>query len=275
MIDNALLETSWKSVSKELKDLNPECSVILGSGWSDAVDRLDKLFEIPYENIQGLGKTGVVGHAGKLTVAKVGGTTAMMFQGRRHFYEGIGWTPVAIPIYLSMQAGASNLLLTNAAGGVRKDLSPGSLMIISDHINRMPNHPLIGPPNPVWGARFPDQSKVYDAGLRAKLAAAAEKLNIPIKEGVYLASTGPTYETPAEIKCYETWGADAVGMSTVPEAVLASAAGMKVVALSCISNFAAGILDQPLSHQEVTETTQATMPSMEALLEKFLESLSD
>jgi len=273
MIDKKQLTGSWDAIADRVNELNPTCGVILGSGWSEAVDRLDKILEIPYEDIPGLGKTGVVGHAGTLTFAQIGNTCAMIFQGRRHFYEGVGWTPVAIPVYLILQAGAPHLLLTNAAGGVRKDLSPGTLMLLSDHINRMPSHPLIGAHDETWGARFPDQSNVYHPALRAKMRDAAAKLDIPIAEGVYLASTGPTYETPAEVRCFQTWGADAVGMSTVPEALLGSAAGLKVVALSCISNFAAGILDQPLTHEEVTETTQAAMPRMEALLKGFLEDL--
>ena len=274
MIDRSQLDGSWEALAPKLGDVKPDCGVILGSGWSEAVDRLDKLLEIPYEEIPGLGKTGVVGHAGTLTFAKVGETTAMIFQGRRHFYEGVGWTPVAIPVFLILQSGAKNLLLTNAAGGIRKDLSPGTLMVIEDHINRMPNHPLIGPHDEIWGPRFPDQSNVYDLDLKELMKSTAAKLDIPVASGVYLASTGPTYETPAEIQCYKTWGADAVGMSTVPEALLGSAAGLQVAALSCISNFAAGILDQPLSHEEVTETTQAAMPQMEALLKGFLSGLT-
>jgi purine-nucleoside phosphorylase len=273
MIDKKQLDGSWKAIADQVKDLNPQCGVILGSGWSDAVNRLDKILEIPYEDIPGLGKTGVVGHAGKLTFTQVGNTCAMIFQGRRHFYEGIGWTPIAIPVYLTIKTGATHLLLTNAAGGIRKDLSPGSLMVISDHINRMPSHPLIGPHDKTWGPRFPDQSKVYDPGLRSLLETTAGHLEIPLSSGVYLASSGPTYETPTEVNCYQSWGADAVGMSTVPEAILGSSAGLKVLALSCISNFAAGIMDQPLSHEEVTETTQAAMPKMEILLKGFLEAL--
>lgn len=275
MMDLNQLQNAWGVVCDEITSLSPSSAVILGSGWSDAVNRLDIQLERSYETIPGLGKTGVVGHAGRMIVAKVGGIHVLIFQGRRHFYEGEGWTPVALPVFLAKQAGVSSLLLTNAAGGIREDLSPGSLMVLRDHINQFSDHPLIGPHLDVWGPRFPDQTAVYDPDLRGLMLKAAQKINAELKEGIYLASTGPTYETPAEIECYRRWGADAVGMSTVPEAMLAHAAGLRVAGLSCISNWAAGITRSPLSHEEVTETTQRVMPIMESLLLEYLTLLTE
>lgn len=269
-MNEALLEDAWNGVREKLQAYQPGKGVILGSGWSDAVERLDIQEEIPYEDILGLGKTGVQGHAGRLLIAKVKNDLVAIFQGRRHYYEGEGWTPIAIPIYILKKLGIQKLLLTNAAGGVREDLVPGTLMVISDHINNFSSHPLIGPHMKIWGPRFPDQSTVYDTEMREQLHHCARDLGFELKEGVYLASTGPTYETPAEVRCYKTWGADAVGMSTIPEAMLASGAGIKVVGLSCISNWAAGISKTALTHDEVTETTQSVMPKMEALLKTFL-----
>ena len=173
------------------------------------------------------------------------------------------------------QFGATRVMLTNSAGGARADLKPGDLMIIRDHINFMFANPLTGPHNPAWGPRFPDQSHVYTPVLRDLLKRAAKRIDLPVSEGVYLASPGPTYESPAEVRMFQTLGADALGMSTVPEAILASAAGFQVAGLSCITNVAAGILDQPLSHAEVTEMTRLTMPKMQALIASFWRELSE
>jgi purine-nucleoside phosphorylase len=255
-------------------DAQPQCGLILGSGWSEVVDAFEILDSIEYGEIPGLGKAGVVGHAGKLSRARGAGIETFIFQGRRHYYEGVGWTPIAIPIYVLKQWGVSRLILTNAAGGARDGMQPGDLMIISDHINNFGDNPLLGPHHPVWGARFPDQSHVYDPALIALLKKAGERAGVPLTTGVYVASTGPTYETPAEVQAYKRWGGDAVGMSTVPEAILANAAGLKVAGLSCITNLAAGISKQDLSHEEVTDTTQQTMPRMKSVLQALWEGMA-
>ena len=252
----------------------PVCGLVFGSGWGAVADAFEVNDAIPYTDIPGLGATGVVGHAGKLLWASSSGLETFVFQGRRHYYEGEGWTPIAIPIYLLKSFGAQFVFLTNAAGGINTDMKPGSLMILDDHINSMGSNPLIGPHLPVWGPRFPDQSRVYAEELRALLEEAADEIAIPIHRGVYLATSGPVYETPAEIRAYETLGADAVGMSTVPEAQLASASGMKVVALSCISNSAAGISEAPLSHEEVAATTARVMNDMKNLILQFWKLLA-
>lgn len=274
MIDRKILDHALAYVRGKWPKAQPEMGLILGSGWSEVVDSFNVADAIPYEQIPGLGKTGVVGHAGRLVLAESSGIETLIFQGRRHFYEGVGWTPIALPVYLLKSLGAKGALITNAAGGVRDDLKPGSLMIIDDHINFLGANPLVGPHDPVWGPRFPDQSEVYNAKLRRLLSLAGKAAGEQLPSGVYLADSGPTYESPAEIRAFRTLGADAVGMSTVPEALLANAAGLKVVGLSCITNLAAGISQQALSHEEVTEATKNAMSRMKAVLLGFWKELA-
>jgi len=273
MIDYKLLDDAFTFIRGEWPDAKPVCGLVCGSGWSDVVASFNPKREIEYAQIPGLGVPGVVGHAGKLVWAEASGIETFVFQGRRHFYEGEGWTPVVLPIYILKKMNCRDVVLTNAAGGIRADLKPGDLMLIEDHINNLGN-PLIGPHNEVWGPRFPDQTAVYDKALQQCALQAAEKAEVELKRGVYLASSGPTYETPAEIRAYRSLGADAVGMSTIPEAMLAHAAGMRAAGLSCITNFAAGITAQSLTHEEVTETTQGAMPRMKELLLKFWEEMA-
>ena len=274
MIDNAKLQPALDAVQAAFPAAKPKIALILGSGWSDVAASFEKLGEISYADIPGLGAAGVVGHAGKLLWGKASGIETFVFQGRRHYYEGVGWDTVAIPTFLAKACGAAALFLTNAAGGTNPDWRPGDLMVIDDHINMMGVTPLLGRHDPFWGPRFPDQSRVYDRALRALLDRAAASVSIPLRHGVYLAGTGPTYETPAEIRAWRALGADAVGMSTVPEAMLGNAAGLRVVALSCITNMASGILDQPLTHEEVTETTRVSMANMKNLIQAFWRGLA-
>ena len=274
MIDNAKLQPALDAVQAAFPAAKPKIALILGSGWSDVAASFEKLGEISYADIPGLGAAGVVGHAGKLLWGKASGIETFVFQGRRHYYEGVGWDTVAIPTFLAKACGAAALFLTNAAGGTNPDWRPGDLMVIDDHINMMGVTPLLGRHDPFWGPRFPDQSRVYDRALRALLDRAAASVSIPLRHGVYLAGTGPTYETPAEIRAWRALGADAVGMSTVPEAMLGNAAGLRVVALSCITNMASGILDQPLTHEEVTETTRVSMANMKNLIQAFWRELA-
>jgi len=273
MIDYSLLDNAYELIRGRWPEARPSCGLVCGSGWSDVISAFDVKDSLDYEEIPGLGATGVAGHAGKLVWGVNAGIETLIFRGRRHFYEGEGWTPVILPVYLLKKMGAGTIVLTNAAGGVKDGFKPGDLMLIEDHINNM-GSPLIGPHNEIWGPRFPDQTEVYDTGLRALAEKAAAGAEVNLKKGVYLASSGPAYETPAEIRAFRTLGADAVGMSTVPEAMLANAAGLRVAAFSCITNFAAGISSTALTHEEVTETTQQTMPRMRALLLKFWEEMS-
>lgn len=221
-----------------------------------------------------MGKTTVSGHAGILLWAELAGLETLIFQGRRHWYEGIGWEPVAFPVYLLKKLGARAVILTNSAGGIRFDLRGGTLMAIEDHINGMGVNPLPGRHDDFWGKRFVDQTGVYDPGLLSLLKAAAHKKKIPLKQGVYIAVSGPTYETPAEIRAFRRLGADAVGMSTVPEAILANAAGLRVLGISLISNPAADVGNKPISHEEVCKTGKKNAGAAEALVREFWTAMS-
>jgi len=202
-------------------------------------------------------------------LATASGLQVLVFQGRRHWYEGVGWEPIALPVYVAREMGASCLVVTNASGGIRRDLEPGRLVLITDHINAMGANPLAGPHDPFWGGRFPDQTHVYDPELSKLLKEAAVHVGIPLTPGVYLATTGPTYETPAEVRAFETMGADVVGMSTVPEAILGNAAGMRVAGLSCVANMATGISETPLSHDDVVSAVQASQRKLATLFTEF------
>lgn len=270
-----VLEQAASTIRGAWPDLKPVCGLILGSGWGEAVRAFAVADSIAYDVIPGLGRPGVEGHGGLLLRAAHAGLATLIFQGRRHWYEGEGWTPIALPIYVLKRLGASVVVLTNAAGGIRADLEPGTLMCLDDHINLMGVNPLVGPPPPLWGPRFVDQSQVYDSALRSALDRAAQRAGAQIRHGVYLALSGPAYETPAEIRAWRTLGADAVGMSTVPEAMLARAAGLRVLGLSCITNRAAGLAERPLSHEEVTATTQRAMPMMRNVLLHLWEEIAD
>ena len=274
MLDTTILDAALAHVRKTWPGLSPACGLILGSGWSPVAEAFAAQAVMPYEEIPGLGKTGVAGHAGRLIWASHAGLETLIFQGRRHWYEGVGWTPIALPLYLLRRLGADRVLLTNAAGGLRPDLPPGSLLRITDHINALGANPLQGPHDPFWGPRFPDQSQVYDLQLAAALERAAAACQVPLAAGVYLASSGPMYETPAEIRAFGVLGADAVGMSTVPEALLASACGLRVAGLSCLTNWAAGISKQPLAHEDVTATAQDAMPRLQRLILAYWEELA-
>lgn len=273
-IDADELSRAADAVQGVFGSVDPFCAMILGSGWSTAVESLPVRTSLPYADVPVMGRTGVRGHSGHLALLEHDGGEILAFLGRRHWYEGEGWNPIAFPVYLARRLGAQILVLTNAAGAIRPDLEPGSLMVIEDHINAMGVNPLVGPHNDCWGPRFPDQSKVYDAALRTLLIECGERLGLSIHIGTYVASSGPSYETPAEVNAFRTSGGDAVGMSTVPEALLANSAGLRVAAVSCITNFAAGRSTVPLSHEEVLQTTAAALPGMQSLISSFLHALS-
>jgi purine-nucleoside phosphorylase len=235
----------------------PLVGLILGSGLGAFAQRLAERVVLPYGEIPGFPvSTGVVGHAGELVLGSVGKTPVVVLSGRVHFYEGRTMTEVVFPARVLARLGVRSVVLTNAAGGVRKTFRPGDLMLITDHINGFGTNPLIGTNDETLGARFPDMTAIYDPALRRILRAAGARLRIPLKQGVYIGLTGPSYETPAEIRAFRRLGADAVGMSTVPEAIALKHAGVRVAGISTITNMAAGILKTPLRHEEVMETTQ-------------------
>jgi len=272
--DSALLQ-ACEVLHHTWGDIRPHTCLICGSGWGEIVEGLSPFSSIPYEQIMGMGRTTVEGHKGNLWLAKPEGKEVLIFQGRRHFYEGVGWGPVIFPVLLADELGIPSVVLTNAAGGIREDLQPGDLMVLSDHLNFMGNNPLIGEvPHPRI-PRFPDQSEVYDRALCEKLHQSSKAIGEKLHEGTYLALSGPAFETPAEILTFATLGADAVGMSTVPEAMVANGLGMKVAAISCISNLAAGRSTEALSHEDVQKTSETALPKMTSLLAHLLPSLAE
>lgn len=239
------------------RDVNPAVGLVLGSGLGEFAERLKNRVAIPYEEIPHFPvPSGVVGHAGELVLGDVGKTPVVVLSGRVHFYEGRPMTDVVFPARVLARLNVGTVVLTNAAGGVRKTFRPGDLMLITDHINAFGTNPLIGPNDESLGARFPDMSRVYDPALQKLAKATARSLRIPLRDGVYLGNSGPSYETPAEIRAYRTIGADAVGMSTIPEALALRHAGVRVMGISTITNMAAGILPKPLIHAEVLATTK-------------------
>jgi len=255
------------TLPKELTDFAPEIGLILGSGLGFfADDRIKVLGRLAYEEIDGFPVSTVAGHAGQFVYGNLGSRRVLCMQGRFHFYEGYSMEQVTLPIRIMAELGVKTLFVTNAAGGIRADLSPGDFMLLSDHINFMGTNALIGT-DPGKGPRFPDMSIAYDAKLRADIRDWASAQDIALKEGVYLATTGPSYETPAEIRMFAGFGADAVGMSTVPEVTTARQLGIRAIGFSCITNAAAGISDQLLSHEEVAETANRVRSEFANLLE--------
>ena len=232
----------------------PAIGLILGSGLGDLADSLENRIVIPYEDIPCFPRSGVAGHAGALVFGEICGKSLVVMQGRVHYYEGHSQEHITMPVRVMKLLGVERLVLTNAAGGVNLNYAPGDLMLISDHINFSGANPLVGDNLDEFGPRFPDASDVYSARLRRELLPKAEKAGIALKQGVYMMFSGPSFETPAEIRMARILGADAVGMSTVPEALVAAHCGMEVMGISCISNMAAGVLNQKLSHQEVMDT---------------------
>lgn len=234
----------------------PKIGLILGSGLGVLADEIVEPTKIPYEQIPEFPVSTVEGHAGQLVLGTINGVEVIAMQGRFHYYEGYSFDKVTFPVRVMKELGVEMLIVTNAAGGVNEGFQPGDLMLISDHINNMGANPLIGPNDSRLGPRFTDMTDTYTKELRAMAKEVANQLDISVQEGVYVGNTGPTYETPAEIRFFRQVGGDAVGMSTVPEVIVARHAGLKVLGISCISNMAAGILDQPLNHDEVIETTE-------------------
>lgn len=279
MIDIKKLLHDIEETKNMLSGIKIDCALILGSGMSSVISDLPTTAILEYSDIPALGATHVVGHAGRLVISKWHNINVAIFQGRRHWYEGIGWNPVIFPVVLSRKLGAEVLIQTNAAGGIREDLIPGTFMIVDDHINMMSSNPLMGPHHKELGPRFPDQTEIYNKSIRNILDQAHStslgQNSKKLPHGIYLANSGPTYETPTEIKVFKTMGADAVGMSTIPESIIANSLGMKVGAISCITNSAAGISQQKLSHEEVLETTENTKTKMRVLLDDFFKLLEN
>ena len=257
-----------EKIIREKTDFEPEVALVLGSGLGGYASNMDVRCEVPYSEIEGFPVSTVPGHDGRFLFGYVKGVPVVAMKGRIHYYEGYDMTDIVLPIRLMGMLGAKTLVLTNAAGGINMDFTPGDLMIIKDHISAFVPSPLRGENLDELGPRFPDMSKIYDRGLMEYLRASAAENGFEMREGVYLQFQGPNFETPTEIKMFRGLGADAVGMSTVCEAIAARHMGLslRIAAVSCITNMAAGILDQPLSHEEVQETADKVADKFEKLI---------
>ncbi|OZU90050.1 purine-nucleoside phosphorylase [Virgibacillus indicus] len=269
-------QTTINEASSYIQDklgAKPSLGLILGSGLGVLADEIQNPVIIPYKDIPHFPESTVAGHKGRLVAGNIEGKQVIAMQGRFHFYEGYSMKQVTFPVRVMKQLGIESIIVTNAAGGINTSFSPGDLMVITDHINNMGSNPLIGKNNDELGARFPDMSECYDREYIQLAGKCAEELGITIQKGIYVGNTGPTYETPAEIKMLRTLGGDAVGMSTVPEVIVAGHAGLRVLGISCISNMAAGILDQPLTHTEVIETTEKVRDDFLHFIKKIISRL--
>lgn len=255
---------------KERLPFVPKVALVLGSGLGDYADHIQVEGAIDYHEIEGFPVSTVPGHKGRFVFAHIEGVPAVLMQGRVHYYEGYAMTDVVLPIRLMKLMGAEILFLTNAAGGVNYDFSAGDFMLIKDQISCLVPSPLIGPNLDELGPRFPDMSQIYDAGLRSLIKECAAQLDIPLREGVYMQFTGPAYESPQEVRLCRILGGDACGMSTACEAIAANHMGMKICGISCISNLACGMTDQPLSHKEVQEAADRMAPMFRALVTRAI-----
>ena len=254
-------------------DAQPEMGMILGSGLGDFADTLENRLVIPFTDIPDFPAATVPGHTGAFVFGTKHGKSVVCLQGRLHYYEGHPMPVLTMPVRIMAKLGVKTLLLTNAAGGVNKDYRPGDLMLITDHINYSGMNPLIGEHHESFGPRFPDVTDLYSSGLRLKLKLAAVEAGIILRQGVYMMFSGPSYETPAEIRMARILGADAVGMSTVPEAIVAAQCGIKCLGVSCITNLAAGVSPNKLSHQEVMETAAIAHDKFHSLVDLILKTV--
>ncbi|MGN0270056.1 MAG: purine-nucleoside phosphorylase [Candidatus Weimeria sp.] len=263
------LQKSLASIRK-VTDFKPEIGITLGSGLGGLAEKIDKVCEISYKDIEGFPVSTVSGHDGRFIFGTLSGKKVVVMSGRVHFYEGYRMEEVVTPVRIMGLLGAKTVLLTNAAGGINLDFKPGDLMMITDHISLFVQNPLLGQNADELGPRFPDMSTVYDRRLQEKIRHAAVATGVDLKEGVYVQLTGPSYETPAEIRMLRKMGADAAGMSTVVEAIAADHMGLSVAGISCITNMAAGISDQPLNHEEVKATADMVKEKFEKLVMEFI-----
>lgn len=263
----------YECVQKKIS-FKPELALILGSGLGDYADTMEVVETLDYHDIEGFPVSTVPGHKGRFVFGYAGGVPIVAMQGRVHFYEGYKPQDVVLPVRLMKLMGAKVLFLTNAAGGINRSFNAGDLMLITDHISMSVPSPLIGENIDELGVRFPDMSEVYSRRLQKVIENAAVTAGVPLRKGVYIQTTGPQYETPSEIRAYERLGADAVGMSTAIEAIAARHAGMEICGISCISNLAAGISVNPLTHKEVQETADRVAPLFKKLVTQAIKDIS-
>jgi xanthosine phosphorylase len=267
---------SFKEAAAVLRDhgeARPRIGLILGSGLGAVADAVKSARVLGYDALPGFPRTTVEGHEGRAVLGRIGGVPVAVLQGRAHLYEGADLERLRTPVQALRAAGAEILVLTNAAGSLREEVGPGRLMVIADHINLTGANVLAGPNDPRLGPRFPSLRDAYDPALRAELHAAAAELRLDLAEGVYLAVSGPSFETPAEIRAFRTLGADAVGMSTVHETVAARHCGLRVAAVSAITNLAEGMSDRPLSHEQTLADAARAAEDLAPLLVRFVERI--
>jgi xanthosine phosphorylase len=265
---------SGEAAAARIRDFAPVAGLVLGSGLGAVAERVRDGSIIPYEELPGFPAPQVAGHSGKLLLGRLGGLPVACFMGRSHYYETGSPAGMAVPIRALRQAGAEILVLTNAAGSLRPAIGAGRLMMLADHINFIPGNPLVGPNDDAIGPRFPSLRDCYDPKLRTALRAAASENGIDLTEGVYLAYSGPSFETPAEIRAFQTLGGDAVGMSTVPEAILARHCGLRIAAVSVITNLAEGLGESP-THAQTLAVAEQAAGDLARLLETFFAGLAD
>jgi len=269
----ARAEAAAKFIQKKTK-LRPKIALVLGSGLGGFADEFANAVKIPYAKIPHFPLSTAIGHAGQLVIGTVEGVDVVGMQGRVHLYEGYSARDVAFPMRVFARMGVKAAVLTNAAGGIKKEFTQGRLVVISDHINLQGVSPLTGPNDEHFGPRFPDMSRAYEKKFRELTLAEGRRLGIDLGEGVYAALAGPSYETPAEIRCLRSIGADLVGMSTVPEVIAARHSGIRVLGISCVTNAAAGVLDQPLDHKEVLETAERVKAQFIGLLRAVIPDIA-
>ena len=254
--------------------VEPRIAVVLGSGLGGFADDFEEPVAIPYDEIPGFVRSTAQGHAGRMVIGKIDGIPVLGMQGRLHYYEGYSLEEVTFPVRTFGLLGIKTLVLTNAAGGINVQLSQGALMVISDHLNLMGVNPLRGPNDDRFGPRFPDMSAVYSPELQELVVEEAKAIGIEVRRGIYGALSGPSYETPAEIHLLRNLGADAVGMSTVPEAIVARHMGLEVLGISCITNMAAGISDEPINHEDVMATGDRVRETFTELLRSVIGAIN-
>jgi xanthosine phosphorylase len=269
---------SWREAAQVLTEragLRPRVGLVLGSGLGAVADAVEGATVVPYDDLPGFPRPGVAGHAGQVVAGHIGGVPVVAFQGRAHLYEGVDLDEIRTPVRALRAAGADVLVLTNAAGSMRADVGPGQLMLIEDHINLTGVNVLAGPNDDELGPRFPSLRDAYDPELRARMRLAAGDTGVELEEGIYLAVGGPSFETPAEIRAFQRMGADAVGMSTVHETTVARHCGLRVVAVSAITNFAEGMSAEPVSHEQTLRDAARATGDLAPLITRFVGSLEE
>ncbi|MCL2035874.1 MAG: purine-nucleoside phosphorylase [Oscillospiraceae bacterium] len=267
------LNNCYESVKGKLNGFVPKVALVLGSGLGALADEIETVAVIDYSEIEGFPQSTVQGHKGRFVFGKIDQVPVVIMQGRVHFYEGYSMQDTVLPIRLMRKLGAQILFLTNAAGGI--SFGAGEFMLITDHISTFVTSPLIGSNMEEFGVRFPDMSAIYDRKLNTIIQAAAKSNGVDLKEGIYLQATGPNFESPAEVRMFRTLGADAVGMSTACEAMVANHAGMRICGISCIANLACGLSDNPLTHDEVMEAADKSAPMFKVLIKSAVANMKN